>query len=663
MISQSKFRRFYQNIPIAYRLAMVVGMAFVAFAIATGVYLIGEKNIQKAQLLSSEFSDFAQKVGQAQDTFNKLKLNLILYTGRHDQNAADKFKENLSQIEAVFGELGIVAQEKHSEFIPLLTALNKKSDLIKSHFIQAEKLIGLQGYSINDGLWNKLNKSVSAVEKETSTWPNTEKLKTKLAIMRSYEADFMLRKKQVAIQKHNKAFNEFDFALWETDLDKQTHELFTTLISKYRGYLEKFAEIDQKIEITVVSLNKEIEEATPLFAQLFSATQTGITLVAQKAERTKSNTEQSITLSVGAVLSIYFLFSLWLSRSLTIPLNRIKCSMEALASGETTVEIPDCDRWDEIGEMAKTVQVFKDGLIQKQKLSVEKDRESVERDYRRTTLEKAIKQFEYGISQVLTSIDSASSGMHKTATGMNNAAHQTHRQVDRAAMNSEGATESVRAVAQATEELSMALTAISQRVNTSDRITQSASKNANQSKESIASLLAATSKVADILELIQTIADKTRLLSLNANIEATRAGAAGKGFAVVAKEVKDRATQTAEATCLVNRQITAINDEAKITKLSIDNVVRTIKEASNHSEEIARVIADQERTTKLISQNVQSASSSATDATNTISFVKDAAQDSKKIANNVSQASENLASHSRVLRNEVEDFLNGIRAA
>ena len=153
------------------------------------------------------------------------------------------------------------------------------------------------------------------------------------------------------------------------------------------------------------------------------------------------------------------------------------------------------------------------------------------------------------------------------------------------------------------------------------------------------------------------------LKALNATIEAARAGEAGKGFAVVAKEVKELAAQTALATQQVGRQLSNITGEADNAIASIDQVYGAILEAQTHSEEIAKVILNQERTTKMIASNIQTASDSAASATDTISFVRDTAEGTKKVANDVSHASETLALHSRFLREEVESFLTGIRAA
>lgn len=653
----------FQNTPIAKRLSMGVVLALLAFAVAILVYAKGEKVIRNASMERAEFSRFADEAASLQNSFEGLRLPLLSYTGRHSEAAALNFKTNLTRIESILVELIDEARAKRPGFIPIIEGLQSQIKVIGILFLQVEKYMDQQGFDQKHGLWKRLGDSVALVEKEIKSWPKTEKLQSKLAVMKSYQADFMLRKNLIALQKHKKTFNEFDFAIWETEIDQQTRDLFTNLIAQYRKDLETFAGVDQLVAKAVVKLKKSIGQSEPLFEEFFIETQAGIEQAQQKVAVTKTETERSIALSVGVVLLLYCLLSFLLARSLTVPLKRMKVAMERLASGDILCEVPDQDRLDEIGGMAKSIEVFKQGLIQAGQLAEEKEQETVIRDRRRATLESAIGRFEGGIAEVLASIDHASSGMDRTANGMNDAAYQTHVHVDHAELNSKEASESVRAVAQATEELSTALTAIAGRVDTSARATRMANDTARQAKDRISSLLSVTSHVREILELIEDIADKTRLLSLNANIEATRAGAAGRGFSVVAKEVKDLATKTADATKLINTQINGITLEADKAMISIDTVVSVIGEARELSDEIASVILDQERTTKLISSNVQAASDSATDATGKISFVKDAAQGSKKIANDVSKASENLARHSRVLKDEVEDFLNGIRAA
>src|SRR6202008_1521897 len=93
----------------------------------------------------------------------------------------------------------------------------------------------------------------------------------------------------------------------------------------------------------------------------------------------------------------------------------------------------------------------------------------------------------------------------------------------------------------------------------------------------------ASSKIGEVVQLINDIAAQTNLLALNATIEAARAGEAGKGFAVVANEVKSLASQPGRPTEEISRKISAIQGATGSAVTAIQQISTTIKQVNENA--------------------------------------------------------------------------------
>jgi methyl-accepting chemotaxis protein len=232
-----------------------------------------------------------------------------------------------------------------------------------------------------------------------------------------------------------------------------------------------------------------------------------------------------------------------------------------------------------------------------------------------------------------------------------------------AAKASGEASNNVNNVAAASEELSTSITDIGRQVKHAATIASRAVDQARQTDGTVQGLVATASRIGEVVGLINDIASQTNLLALNATIEAARAGDAGRGFAVVASEVKSLATQTAKATEEISQQITAVQKVAGDAIDAIKGIGGIIGEVSEVATAIAAAVEQQGVATQEINRSTQQAARGTNEVSNNIAGVIAGADATGAASQNVKSASEALATQTRQLGDQVDAFLNNIRAA
>jgi methyl-accepting chemotaxis protein len=349
--------------------------------------------------------------------------------------------------------------------------------------------------------------------------------------------------------------------------------------------------------------------------------------------------------------------------SVARPIVGMTGTMGRLAKHDLAVDIAGADRQDEVGHMARAVQVFKDSMIEGDRLAAEQKAEQSRKEKRQQAIEGYIKTFDQSVSGALDVLASASTEMQSTAQSMTSTAEEASRQATAVAAASEQASTNVQTVASAAEELSSSISEISRQVTESTRIAGQAVSDATQTNVKVKELAEAAQKIGDVVKLINDIAGQTNLLALNATIEAARAGEAGKGFAVVASEVKSLATQTAKATEDIASQVKSIQSATSDSVAAIETISGTIGRINEIATTIASAVEEQGAATKEIARNVQQASSGTSEVSSNIAGVTQAAGETGAAATQVLGAAGQLAKQGETLRADVRQFLDNIRAA
>jgi methyl-accepting chemotaxis protein len=385
---------------------------------------------------------------------------------------------------------------------------------------------------------------------------------------------------------------------------------------------------------------------------------------ADAAEAALASSRMAI-IAGGIVMALIALMSLGLlNLAITRGITSMTAAMARLAANDLSVVIPYSERRDEVGEMAKAVQVFKDNAVRVQALEADqKEAERRQAEQRRRDMLELANRFEQAVGEIVGTVSSASAQLEASATSLSATAERSQQLSTTVAAASEEASTNVHSVASSTEELSSSVTEISRQVQESARMANEAVGQARKTNEQVAELSKAAGRIGDVVELINTIAGQTNLLALNATIEAARAGEAGRGFAVVATEVKALAEQTAKATGEIGQQIGSIQSATNESVDAIKAISTTIEKLSEIASTIAAAVEEQGAATQEISRNVQQAAAGTQQVSTSVVNVQRGASETGSASSQVLAAAKSLSRDSERLKVEIGSFVSTVRAA
>ena len=345
------------------------------------------------------------------------------------------------------------------------------------------------------------------------------------------------------------------------------------------------------------------------------------------------------------------------------PIASMSAAMCRLAQHETDTVVVGLARHDEIGAMAASVEQFKLGIIEADRMAAERHAEHAARAQRASELEALVHAFEQHIGELAGHITGASNALETTARSLSQTVGEASGEAATVAAAAEHARANVQAVADAADTLAAAIAEIGRQGAESSEIASQAVADVRRTDRVVQSLAAGTGKIDEVLKLIGAVAGKTNLLALNATIEAARAGDAGKGFAVVASEVKELAGQTARATEEIAGQVRQIQDATNQAVAAVQGIGAVVERVGAIATSIAAAVEAQRGATAEIARNVQQAASGTREVSTSIEQVSRTAAASGASASEVLTAASDLAARADSLSSEMNRFAERFRAA
>jgi methyl-accepting chemotaxis protein len=402
------------------------------------------------------------------------------------------------------------------------------------------------------------------------------------------------------------------------------------------------------------ALNKDLEALSAVYAERGK-------VIALQIE---TNRQLSLVLTAlgGVALALVIIGVILIARSIARPLAQITATIKTVADGRENIEVPHTGRGDEIGALARAIQIFQQAMDHNRSLNAQVSDESRAREARGQHTEKAVEEFRQAIGTVVRAVNDGASAMRNSAEAIARVSSDANAQANAATGATTQASANVSAVAGATEELSASVDEIGRQVRQSASAVEQTGRRTEKSIAEIESLAAATQRIDGVLSLIQAIAEQTNLLALNATIEAARAGEAGRGFAVVAHEVKALAGQTAKATEEIGENIGLIQSSTRNAVEAVREIGDAIRGINDITSNIAAAIGQQDSATREISVNAQSAAQGNETLVVNIGSLRDAIGETSAVAESVLSTSGSLASTAELLSRELETFFQALRS-
>src|ERR1700712_5963895 len=334
------------------------------------------------------------------------------------------------------------------------------------------------------------------------------------------------------------------------------------------------------------ALNKDLEALSKVYAERSK----------KLARQTDANHTMAFVLTClgGLALVVVVMGVLIISRSVARPLSAITDTIKRVAEGAEGVEVPHIERGDEIGALARAIQIFKEAMDRNRNLNSQVLEDSKARDQRARQIEASADAFREAIGGVLRAVTDNATSMRSTAETIASVSSDASGRAVAASSATEQASHNVSAVAGAAEELSASVEEIGRQVRQSASAVEQAGLRTEKSIAEIESLAAATQRIDGVL-------------TLNATIEAARAGDAGRGFAVVAHEVKALAEQTAKATSDIGQNVSLIQSSTRNAVDAVREIGSAVSDINEVTSNIATAVGQQDAATREISSNAQSA--------------------------------------------------------
>ena len=386
------------------------------------------------------------------------------------------------------------------------------------------------------------------------------------------------------------------------------------------------------------------------------------TRLAQDIEAAEQTTLLLVALS-GAALLILSGVAWGLLAGVSRPIGRITAVMGRLAAGDTEAEPEGRTRRDEIGRMARAVDVFRENMLRVRAMTEAERAAATRRERQAAAMKSYTSDFSSAVSGVLGALANSANGMRTAAQSVDASAHQTVERMHQVRAATSGSADGLAAVAASAEQMVASIQEIRHQVGQAATVSADAVQASGNATTLVDSLGGAAQQIGAVVQLIDQIASQTNLLALNATIEAARAGEAGKGFAVVASEVKALAAQTARATTEIAERIRTIQDTTGAAVAAVASVGQVVSSVDRIAETIARAIDEQAVAVQEIVRNIQFASAGTGESAAAVDEVADRSVQVSRDATLVQSVADELATRSADLRSEVDAFLQAMANA
>lgn len=474
--------------------------------------------------------------------------------------------------------------------------------------------------------------------------------------------------------------------LYEVISSKQQLARANSVIEDVVSYDESFDNVIAATKIRDAEIGKVINTSGPQLASNAQSIVDSISGVRGRATFVAHSAASAalFVVMLAAIIGIAIAFGsgALINTIVARPITKLAGQMRQLAGGDFDAEVHGVERTDEVGDMARAVEVFRatsKEVEESRRIALESEKREFEQQQkyaqaqeeerkrheaeRRDAMLSLADRFEQTVGQLVNQVEGSAKqirdGAHSVSTDVDNSIHLMTDVVSAASQSSTNSTE----VASAVEEMSLSIHEVSRQVASAAQVAQEAATGAKMTDSVVAELAKTTKLTEQMVNLIANVAGQTHMLALNASIEAARAGDVGLGFSVVASEIKTLADQTAKAAEDIKNNIEHTVKTSDKAIETITQISRSIDEISGVATHISSALEQQSLTTAQIAQNTGQVASSSQLVTANLGSVKDGIDNSGITARQALAAVESLEKQAEMMKRTSADFLREVRAA
>jgi methyl-accepting chemotaxis protein len=658
--------RLITSVSVRTRVVVLAAIPVIGFLINGIVFMVGQNEVERA-------FQAATQANNVSETSREFRASVNAMRARTRDFAASPNKDLIAQFEtahaAALRTLGVIDNAVSAQERQNISSLKSQVEEISAHFNELVKSQTILGFTESEGVRDRMYRTATAVERivhDDLSWMNERdapRLVTSLLKMRRFEADFRLNRTTMIQAGFADEYKNFQAVLGGTVAAPEMKQKLGEQVKTYVDTFAEWIEVTDRVGPPVAVIDYNVRNMLPVADEIATLAKSRSSAVWAALTASQARTRNIIIGVAIATVIIGLALSVLIGKSIAGPLHGLAGAMKRLANGDTSGTIPATRAVDEIGDMARTVIVFRDNIIERDRLTSDQANSTREKELRGESIAAAIVAFRNSINAALQNLRGTAQRLESSSTRLNTAADAVTAESQTAETRVNAASQNVTAAASAVDELAASINEIVNQTAKSNEVANSAVTEARRTARTMTELGDAATRIGEIIGLIQAIAAQTNLLALNATIEAARAGEAGRGFAVVASEVKSLAAQTAKATEDIASQVGAIQAAAADSSQAIGQVNAIISDMSSIASVVSTTMEEQNAAVASIADGVNRASIEAQTGAAAMSRVAGASTDARGTAAEVKSLADTLTAAAENLDAEVQRFLTGVQAA